>query len=98
MPYIAVDADFPHHLNTFDNVPVNYSSGNLVNISSQSSSLQSYKNTFNYTQQAAGRKYTNFEEPFSNNKILLFLTSIYIATPYKTDSSGQIDYYVNTTI
>lgn len=24
VPYIAIDPLFPHHLNTFDNVPINY--------------------------------------------------------------------------
>ena len=28
--YLAVDPTFPHHLNSFDNVPLNYSAGNLV--------------------------------------------------------------------
>ena len=27
VPYIAIDPEFPHHLNSFDNVPVNYSAG-----------------------------------------------------------------------
>lgn len=36
--YVAVDYDFPHHVNTFDNVPVNFTFGNLVNISTSSTS------------------------------------------------------------
>ena len=28
--YLAVEPTFPHHFNTFDNVPLNYSSGDLV--------------------------------------------------------------------
>jgi hypothetical protein len=28
--YIAIDPQFPHHLNSFDNVPVNYTQGDLV--------------------------------------------------------------------
>ena len=28
--YIAIDPNFPHHLNSFDNVPLNYTSGNIV--------------------------------------------------------------------
>jgi len=24
VPYIAIDPTFPHHLNSFDNVPINY--------------------------------------------------------------------------
>ncbi len=28
--YLAVEPTFPHHFNTFDNVPLNYSSGDIV--------------------------------------------------------------------
>ena len=28
--YIAVDPTFPHHLNSFDNVPANYTNGDIV--------------------------------------------------------------------
>jgi hypothetical protein len=28
--YLAVEPTFPHHFNTFDNVPLNYSSGPIV--------------------------------------------------------------------
>ena len=28
--YLAVDPTFPHHLNSFDNVPINYTAGNIV--------------------------------------------------------------------
>jgi hypothetical protein len=38
VPYIAIDPTFPHKLTSFDNVPLNYSSGNLVNISVQNAS------------------------------------------------------------
>jgi len=30
--YLAVDRSFPYHLNTFNDIPVNYSNGNIVNI------------------------------------------------------------------
>ena len=30
MAYLAVDPTFPHHLNSFDNVPVNYTAGDIV--------------------------------------------------------------------
>jgi len=26
VPYLAIDPAFPHHLNSFDNVPLNYNS------------------------------------------------------------------------
>jgi hypothetical protein len=32
VPYIAIDPAFPHHLNSFDNVELNYSSGPLVHL------------------------------------------------------------------
>lgn len=32
IPYIAIDVNFPHHLNSFYNIPVNYTAGPLVNI------------------------------------------------------------------
>ena len=28
--YLAADPTFPHHLNSFDNVPINYTAGNIV--------------------------------------------------------------------
>lgn len=30
--YVAVDRSFPYHLNTFNDIPVNYSNGDIVNI------------------------------------------------------------------
>jgi len=32
--YLAVDPTFPHHYNSFDNVPINYTAGDIVIISS----------------------------------------------------------------
>lgn len=60
VPFIVVDPAFPHHLNSFDNVPLNYSNGELTNITSRSSSTVYYTNTINYTQQASGRTYNTF--------------------------------------
>ena len=77
VPYIAIEPSFPHHINSFDNVPVNYSKGDLVNITSPSASLQTYTNSINYTDQAAGRTFKHFSEPLENTKILLFLTTIF---------------------
>lgn len=78
--YIAIDRSFPHHLNSFDNVPINYLSGALVNITISSPTLKFYYNTINYTTQATavGSTYTTFSSPLTNNKILLFMTSLYI--------------------
>ena len=77
VPYIAIDPTFPHHLNSFDNVPVNYSAGPLVNITDKSYNMQTYTNTINYTQQTAGMRFRTFQTPLSRNKILLFCTSFF---------------------
>ncbi len=78
--YIAIDDAFPHHLNSFDNVPVNYSNGLLKNITKPSTSIQYYVNTINYTKHCIENNllYTRFTKPYTNFKILLFVTSIYI--------------------
>ena len=79
VPYIAVDPLFPHHVNSFDNVPVNYSAGPLVNVTVRNpTSLTHYTNTINYTQQASSTPHTHFSAPYSLNKILLFMTCMYI--------------------
>lgn len=77
--FIAVDALFPHNLNSFDNVPVNYSAGPLVNISVKgTTTLPSiYSNTINFTKQSTGLRYSYFSTPLSSNKILLFMTSFF---------------------
>ncbi len=76
VPYIAIDPTFPHHLNSFDNVPVNYLAGPISNISVSSSSLQTYTNVINYTTQAAGLTHNTFLPPYSRNKVLLFMTTL----------------------
>lgn len=79
IPYIAIDLDFPHHLNSFYNVPVNYSAGPLVNITQNVSYLTMYMNTVNYTQQVGGSSiYNKFVPPYSNTKILLYMTSLFV--------------------
>ena len=51
MSVIGIDPTFPHHLNSFDNVPVIYGS-NLVNVNSQDPiNTIYYSNTINYNQQ-----------------------------------------------
>lgn len=84
--YIAISILFPHHLNSFDNVPVNYNNGALSNITNPSLSIKTYTNTINFTSQSilAGSNYTSFSIPLSNNKILLFITSLFI--------KGNFDY------
>ena len=78
--YVGISISFPHHLNSFDNVPVNYTKGALVNISTTSSTMTTYQKIVNYTAQAtaAGLTYKYFSLPLTNNKVLLFMTSMFI--------------------
>jgi hypothetical protein len=50
--YILIDEAFPHHLNSFDNVPINYTKGALTNISTTLSAPVWYANRINYTKQS----------------------------------------------
>ncbi len=75
--YLAVDPTFPHHLNSFDNVPINYGQ-NLINITTKQNFTTYYSNIINYSVQAAGRQYNTFQDPLDSNKILLYITSINI--------------------
>jgi len=77
--YIAISRTFPHHLNSFDNVPINYTKGPLTNISVSTTANKFCVNYINYTTQctANGYTYKTFALPLSNFKILLFLTSLF---------------------
>lgn len=73
--YIAIDPTFPHHLNSFDNIPVNYSAGDIVNVTFMSPNIETYTNIINYTQLAGTNIHNKFSFPLSRNKILLFMTT-----------------------
>lgn len=78
--YIAIDAAFPHPLNSFDNVPVNYGNGALTNITTPSPTTKTYRNTINFTDHSISTgqgSYSTFKAPYTNNKILIFLTSLF---------------------
>lgn len=96
--YIAISKLFPHHLNSFDNVPVNYNNGALTNITTASMSVKTYKNTINYTTQATatGSTYTAFSLPLANNKILLFMTSLFHSGT--NEPSPSINYPLNLNV
>lgn len=66
-------------MNTFYHVPVNYLNGPLVNITYSNNANQTYFNVINYTAQAnsKGSIYKYFSLPLTNNKIVLFTTSLY---------------------
>lgn len=76
--YFAISPNFPHHLNSFDNVPVSYGS-TLTNISNMAPSIQYYANVINYTAQATeqGYVYNKFAVPYDNFKIIIFMTSLF---------------------
>ena len=101
VPYIAIDPEFPHHLNSFDNVPVNYNNGALTNITvATSSQVMTYTNVINYTQQAAGRTFTSFKPPLENNKVLLYICALEIRSRLEGSSLPwyPLDYHVEATI
>jgi hypothetical protein len=82
--YLAVDPTFPHHLNTFDNVPINYTAGDIVNITIQQSKLTYYTNYINYTDQAKGLLHSKFTTPYSSNNIVLYMTSFWVRGTFGT--------------
>lgn len=75
--YFAIDKSFPHKLNSYDNVPVNYGS-TLSNITVKSPTLVTYTNVINFTTQstAAGYTFKTFLTPLSGNKIITFMTTL----------------------
>lgn len=50
--YVASEPAFPHHLNMFENVPINYTSGPLVNITTASTQVTTFTELIDYTKQA----------------------------------------------
>ena len=99
VPYIAIDPDFPHHLNSFDNVPVNYNAGSLTNITVKTTThVTTYTNVINYTEQAASKPFKRFTLPLENNKILLYICALEIWTQLEWDNLPwyRIDYFVET--
>lgn len=84
--YVSISAAFPHHVNGFDNIPVNM--GNLLsNITAKSLTTKTFTNTINYTAQAisAGSNYTHFSTPLTNNKIFMFLTTLHLEGTAETN-------------
>lgn len=80
VPYIAVDPNFPHHLNSFDGVPINYNGPALTNFSTRvTNQVLTYSNVVNYTQQAAALPYKRFSTPLSNNRVVLYLMALMIS-------------------
>ena len=103
VPYIAIDPGFPHHLNSFDNVPVNYDAGSLTNITAKNkNSLLTYTNVVNYTKQAGSLAYKSFKPPLENNKILFYIMALNIRSTNEgnvpVSSFYPIDFHITLTI
>lgn len=87
--YVAIDKAFPHHLNSFDNVPINYANGALTNLTLVNGATKTYTNFVNYTAQATviGSPYRYFSLPLTNNKVLLFMTSLFMSAVKESGAS-----------
>lgn len=94
VPYIAVDPNFPHHLNSFDNVPISYGS-KLVNFTSKKVAPTYYKNYINYTEQASSKPIKTFAAPLESNKIMLFITSLHIFSSYPSPTNKPVNLKVS---
>lgn len=99
--YVVIDKAFPHHLNSFDNVPINYANGALTNITVRNGSTKSYTNIVNYTAQAIsiGSPHQYFSLPLTNNKILTFMTSLFIQATFESGTTPlyNVDLWVSAT-
>ena len=92
---------FPHHLNSFDNVPANYNNGALTNITTPNpTGSKTYTNIINYTTQAtaSGFTYRNFSSPLTNCKVVLFLTTLFSNGALSTTANIPLDLRISTTI
>ena len=98
--YLAVSRTFPYHLNVFNDVPANYSSGNLVNITGSRSGQRTYTNTINYTNLAnsISATYNTFGPNLSRNYVALYLSAIYNQANYIFLGSVVIRYSVTTQV
>ena len=86
--YIAIDKTFAYHINSFRDVPVNSTNGNLINITSQSLTTTTYTNIIDYNIQASSvsSPYTSFNNPLTNYIIAPFLTTLHLTGTPETTS------------
>lgn len=98
LQYLAVDRSFPYHLNTFNDVPVNYSNPltNITIAAGGNNTIRSYRNYFNYTDLAnsIGSSYTVFGSNLAKCDVVLFLCAIF----NKASGSIPIDFQVTMEI
>lgn len=96
--YVSISPAFPHHVNSFDDMPVNMGI-TLSNITIKSSGGQTFTNTINYTAHAisVGSNYTHFSSPLTNNKIFMFLTSLYLNGTADPSTTNPLNLVVTAT-
>jgi hypothetical protein len=77
--YLAIDMNFPYHLNVLNNIAITYLNTPLTIFSIPNPNPQIYTNNINYTTQTLNYGYTaftNFSNPFSNYRIIAFINSM----------------------
>jgi len=77
--YMAIDPSYPYHLNTFNNIEVNYTTGGPITNISTGTGTRTYTNTINYTQIANAYGYTfkTFGSNLAKDLVALYLSAIY---------------------
>lgn len=91
--YMVISKAFPYLLNTLDNIPINTTYGPLVNITTRSLSPRTFTNPINFTTQSTptGASFTQFTLPLTNNRIVIFPTTLYLSgTEEPTPSSPNL--------
>lgn len=98
--YFAISKLFPHHLNVFDNVPINYGSGALVNVTTASTGPKTYTNIINYTAHATALAYTYrlFSLPLTNCKVIPFITTLFVTGSLLAPVYYPLDLRITATI
>lgn len=96
--YLAVDRSFPYHLNTFNDIPVNYLNGDIVNITGSSVGVRQYRNYINYTLLAnsIGSSHTKFGTNLAKCDVVLYMCAIY--NRGTSSSSAQVKFDVTMQI
>lgn len=96
--YLAVDRSFPYHLNIFNDIPINYDNGALVNITGSSVGVRQYRNYINYTNLATsiGSAHTKFGLNLAKCDLVLYLCAIYNAGD--RDSPAQVKFDITMQI
>ena len=68
---------------------MNYSKGDLENITEASEILKFYTNVVDYSSQASDRTFSSFEGDLTSKKIVLMTTGFQISTSIEEDSGNE---------